>query len=159
MPNAVSLPNPVAELPEVGDLRAQLRRRGVGHTLDSTKLTRALYSSDASLYRVVPQAVAHPRTVEETGLPALEKPESAAGRMVRLRQRLARSQSPLGRGLLSLLSRDVVDEDTWEEIEDTLITADVGVGPTHELVERHPVRPRQRQQQFEIRAALARFEA
>ncbi len=66
MPNAVSLPNPVAELPEVGELRAQLRRRRVGHTLDSTKLTRALYSSDASLYRVVPQAVAHPRSVEET---------------------------------------------------------------------------------------------
>ena len=76
------------------------------------------------------------RTVEETGLPALEKPESAAGRMVRLRQRLARSQSPLGRGLLSLLSRDVVDEDTWEEIEDLLLTADVGVTPTQELVER-----------------------
>jgi len=76
------------------------------------------------------------RTVEETALPALEKPESAAGRLVRLRQRLARSQSPLGRGLLSLLSRDVVDEDTWEEIEDLLLTADVGVAPTQELVER-----------------------
>ena len=33
--------------------------------LDATELTRALYSSDASLYRVVPQAVAQPRTVEE----------------------------------------------------------------------------------------------
>ncbi len=76
------------------------------------------------------------RTVEETALPAVEKPESAASRLVRLRQRLARSQSPLGRGLLSLLSRDVVDEDTWEEIEDLLLTADVGVGPTQELVER-----------------------
>jgi fused signal recognition particle receptor len=42
----------------------------------------------------------------------------------------------LGRGLLALLSRDVVDEDTWEEIEDTLITADVGVTPTQELVAR-----------------------
>src|SRR3954453_7209919 len=68
--------------------------------------------------------------------PALERPESTASRLVRLRQRLARSQSPLGRGLLALLSRDVIDEDTWEEIEDTLITADVGVAPTHELVER-----------------------
>ena len=66
MPNAVSLPNPVAELPEVGDLRAQLRRRGVAHTLDSSKLTRAMYSSDASVYRVVPQAVAYPRSVDET---------------------------------------------------------------------------------------------
>jgi len=87
------------------------------------------------------------RTVEDTQLPTLppvepaetptlEKPESTAGRLVRLRERLARSQSPLGRGLLALLSRDVVDEDTWEEIEDTLITADVGVTPTQELVAR-----------------------
>jgi fused signal recognition particle receptor len=68
--------------------------------------------------------------------PTLEKPESASSRLVRLRQRLARSQGGLGRGLLALLSRDRLDEDTWEEIEDTLITADVGVGPTQELVEK-----------------------
>jgi fused signal recognition particle receptor len=49
---------------------------------------------------------------------------------------LARSQNAFGRGLLNLLSRDRLDEDTWEEIEDTLITADVGVEPTRVLVER-----------------------
>jgi fused signal recognition particle receptor len=76
------------------------------------------------------------RTVEDATLPTLERPESAAGRLVRLRQRLARSQSPLGRGLLALLSRDVIDEDTWEDIEDLLLTADVGVRPTQELVDR-----------------------
>jgi fused signal recognition particle receptor len=83
------------------------------------------------------------RTIEDTTLPeappeapALERPESASSRLVRLRERLSRSQGPLGRGLLALLSRDVVDEDTWEEIEDTLITADVGVGPTQDLVAR-----------------------
>ncbi|HET9500441.1 MAG TPA: signal recognition particle-docking protein FtsY [Marmoricola sp.] len=79
-----------------------------------------------------------PRTaeVEEPAPPpTLERPESAASRLVRLRQRLARSQGGLGRGLLALLSRDRLDEDTWEDIEDTLITADVGVGPTQELVE------------------------
>ena len=71
MPNAATLPSPATgaaparALPEVAALQAELRRRGVGHTLDSTKLTRALYSSDASLYRVVPQAVAYPRSVEE----------------------------------------------------------------------------------------------
>jgi fused signal recognition particle receptor len=83
------------------------------------------------------------RTIEDATLPeapeeapTLERPESASSRLVRLRERLSRSQGPLGRGLLALLSRDVVDEDTWEEIEDTLITADVGVGPTQELVAR-----------------------
>jgi fused signal recognition particle receptor len=68
--------------------------------------------------------------------PTLERPEGVASRLVRLRQRLAGSQGGLGRGLLALLSRDRLDEDTWEDIEDTLITADLGVGPTSELVDR-----------------------
>ena len=63
-------------------------------------------------------------------------PDEVAGRMARLRARLGRSQGSLGRGLLGLLSRDTLDEQTWEEIEDVLITADVGVGPTQELVGR-----------------------
>ncbi|MGH8967742.1 MAG: signal recognition particle receptor subunit alpha, partial [Actinomycetes bacterium] len=82
------------------------------------------------------------RTIEDSALPetpptpTLERPESTAGRLVRLRQRLSRSQGGLGKGLLALLSRDRLDEDTWEAIEDTLITADVGVTPTQELVAR-----------------------
>jgi fused signal recognition particle receptor len=84
------------------------------------------------------------RTVEDLELPAeviepapvLERPEPAQGRLVRLRARLSRSQSTLGRGLLALLSRDRIDEDTWEEIEDTLLTSDLGVAPTQELVAR-----------------------
>ncbi|MCX4673975.1 signal recognition particle-docking protein FtsY [Streptomyces sp. NBC_01433] len=78
-------------------------------------------------------AVAEP---EAPAAPALEVPEPTAGRLVRLRARLARSQNSLGKGLLTLLSRDNLDEDTWEEIEETLLTADVGVAPTQELVER-----------------------
>ncbi|WP_210602670.1 signal recognition particle-docking protein FtsY [Brevibacterium oceani] len=65
-----------------------------------------------------------------------EVPTEPAGRLVRLRERLAKSNTGLGRGLLNLLSRDNLDESTWEEIEDTLILADVGVEPTTELVDR-----------------------
>jgi fused signal recognition particle receptor len=72
----------------------------------------------------------------ETPAPTVERPEPPEGRLVRLRSRLSRSQNTFGRALLSLLSRDRVDEDTWEEIEDTLLTSDLGVGPTQELVER-----------------------
>jgi len=67
--------------------------------------------------------------------PKVEVPPPSAGRMVRLRARLARSESALGRGLLELLSRDRLDEEVWEEIEETLIMADVGVGPTQAMVE------------------------
>jgi fused signal recognition particle receptor len=70
----------------------------------------------------------------EPGLQLLEVPEPTAGRMVRLRARLARSQSTLGRGLLGLLARDALDEDAWEQIEDLLISADIGVGASQEIV-------------------------
>lgn len=68
--------------------------------------------------------------------PVIEKPERSATRMQRLRERLSRSQGGLGKGLLALLSRDRLDEDTWEAIEDTLLTADIGVAPTQALVDR-----------------------
>ncbi|AUG79852.1 cell division protein FtsY [Kitasatospora sp. MMS16-BH015] len=80
-----------------------------------------------------PEAVEVEPVVEA---PAVEVPEPTAGRLVRLRSRLSRSQNSLGRGLLTLLSRERLDEDTWEEIEETLLVADVGVAPTQELVER-----------------------
>ncbi len=74
--------------------------------------------------------------------PPLDVPEPSAGRLTRLRARLARSQGTLGRGLFALLSRDVLDEDTWEEVEDTLLQADMGVRTTGELVERLRTRVR-----------------
>jgi fused signal recognition particle receptor len=64
-----------------------------------------------------------------------DTPEPAAGRLLRLRARLARSESTLGRGLLTLLSRDTLDDETWQEVEDLLLTADVGVAASNELVE------------------------
>jgi fused signal recognition particle receptor len=70
----------------------------------------------------------------EPEVPTLERPESRESRLARLRRRLAGSDSPLSRGLLALLSRDRIDEDTWEDFEDTLLTSDLGVGPTTELV-------------------------
>ena len=64
----------------------------------------------------------------------LERPPPSAGRMVRLRARLARSQGSVGSALLNLLSRDKLDDDTWDEIEEVLITADVGVVPARLMV-------------------------
>ena len=68
--------------------------------------------------------------------PALEVPEPALGRMARLRARLARSNTSIGRGLLALLSGGKVDGATWEDVEDTLLVADVGITGTQDLVER-----------------------
>ena len=76
------------------------------------------------------------------GLLLVEVPEPATGRLQRLRARLARSQNALGRGLLTLLSRADIDEATWDEVEETLLTADLGVGPTQDLIDRLRTRVR-----------------
>lgn len=64
-----------------------------------------------------------------------EVPAPATGRLARLRDRLARSGSPLGTRLLAVLSRDHLSEDDWDELEETLLLADMGAGPAGELID------------------------
>ena len=84
----------------------------------------------------LPEVVAPEVAEALPGAVEVETPPSTHGRLARLRGRLARSNNALGRGLLALLSRDTVDASTWDEVEEILLLADVGVGPTQELVAR-----------------------
>jgi fused signal recognition particle receptor len=91
----------------------------------------------AEVETVGPEAAAETvETVQPEVAPILiERPESARGRLQRLRARLARSNTALGKGLLALLSRGSLDEEAWEEVEDTLIASDLGVEAATELVD------------------------
>jgi fused signal recognition particle receptor len=123
--------------------RAELPPDAQKPAVESAEVAEPKVGDDAEEPRDTPT-----RTLEDTELPepaateTIEKPESAQGRLVRLRARLSRSQGSLGKGLLALLSRDKLDEEAWEDIETTLITADVGVAPTQELVEKLRTRMR-----------------
>ena len=115
-------------------LLARARGRGRGDLREPTGGTDVITR---------PPAEPTPETEVETPVvapqapptPTLERPEGTASRMQRLRQRLAGSQGGFGRGLLALLSRDRLDDDTWESIEDVLLTADIGVAPTQQVVD------------------------
>ncbi|GGB98022.1 signal recognition particle-docking protein FtsY [Cellulomonas carbonis] len=117
---------------------ARLRRRGRSDGPPAVPTTDAVDGSAVPTTDGTPPGVAVDERVEEPALevPAVEAPEPVAGRLVRLRERLARSGSPLGTRLLAVLSRDHLTEDDWDEIEETLLLADVGAGPTTELVDR-----------------------
>ncbi|WP_375713080.1 signal recognition particle-docking protein FtsY [Trueperella bernardiae] len=80
-----------------------------------------------------PEVPAEP-AVPEVEVPAVEVPESVGSRMERLRGRLAASGA-LGRALLSILSRGDLSEADWEEFEDTLLMADLGLDATTELMD------------------------
>ncbi len=95
------------------------------------------------------QTVAPPGQDVDTATPGVEEvlppaaqpapvepaPAPLRGRLARLRGRLAASRGGFGSVLLSLLSRDVLDDEAWDDIEDTLITADIGAGPARQIVE------------------------
>lgn len=66
---------------------------------------------------------------------AVETPLPVAGRLTRLRERLVRSNNIMGKGLLALLSSDRIDESVWDEVEETLLLADLGTEPTMQLVD------------------------
>ncbi|MFD9719518.1 signal recognition particle-docking protein FtsY [Streptomyces sp. NPDC059076] len=123
-PSAPTITAPPAE-PHVGD-EAETPREEPRRTIEEVDLPAA------------DEATTSPVAVEDpvVAAPEIEVPAPTAGRLIRLRSRLARSQNSLGKGLLTLLSREHLDEDTWEEIEETLLIADVGVAPTQELVGR-----------------------
>jgi fused signal recognition particle receptor len=66
--------------------------------------------------------------------PSTEHIAPTEGRLERLRGRLARSQNALGRSLLGLIGGGDLDEDSWEQIEDTLLIADLGPTVTSSIV-------------------------
>jgi len=122
------------------------RRRGAGDRdrTDRTGEGPAGGTGTSTLERPAAEAPAAPGEAPAPGAPApedaatapaLEVPAPTAGRLTRLRDRLARSGSPLGARMLQVLSRDHLTEDDWDELEETLLLADVGAGPSQDLVE------------------------
>ena len=78
-----------------------------------------------------PGPAAAPAEAPETEIEAIAPPE---GRLVRLRGRLARSQNALGRSVLGLIGGGDLDEDAWQDVEDTLLVADLGPVVTESVI-------------------------
>ncbi|PXY87839.1 signal recognition particle-docking protein FtsY [Bifidobacterium asteroides] len=64
----------------------------------------------------------------------LAHPEASASRMTRLKARLAKSPNPFGKALFAILTKDHLSESDWEDVEDTLLMADVGTEASEQLV-------------------------
>ncbi|GAB2998312.1 signal recognition particle-docking protein FtsY [Mycobacterium bourgelatii] len=75
-----------------------------------------------------------PTPPEAPAPPAIEAIEPTEGRLERLRGRLARSQNALGRSMLGLIGGGDLDEDSWQDVEDTLLIADLGPVVTEAVV-------------------------
>ena len=94
--------------------------------------------------------------VTESATPAVETPEAAGTRMQRLKARLSKSGNPFGRALFNILAKDQLSESDWEDVEDTLLLADVGAEASEQLVEelRNDARIAGQSDPAEVRVAL-----
>lgn len=94
--------------------------------------------------------------VTESATPAVETPEAAGSRMQRLKARLSRSGNPFGKALFNILAKDQLSEADWEDVEDTLLLADVGAEASEQLVEelRNDARIAGQSDPAEVRVAL-----
>ncbi|MBW3093771.1 signal recognition particle-docking protein FtsY [Bifidobacterium sp. 64T4] len=87
---------------------------------------------------------------------ALDAPESVGSRMTRLKAKLAGSANPFGKALFNILAKDNLSEDDWQDVEDTLLLADVGAEASERLVGelRTDARVTGKADAAEVRAAL-----
>ena len=103
-----------------------------------------------------PQASQEPAA---TAAAPAESPEGKESRLTRLRSRLSKSANPFGKALFNILTKDNLSEADWEDIEDTLILADVGAETSAQIVDdlRADARVHSNKDASEVRATLRRM--
>ncbi|MCF2561354.1 signal recognition particle-docking protein FtsY [Bifidobacterium boum] len=98
---------------------------------ESTQSVASPAESAGSTQPAQPESQEASQTTE----PQPQTPESATSRMTRLKARLANSANPFGKALFNILAKDHLSEADWEDVEDTLLMADVGADASEQLVD------------------------
>ncbi len=112
------------------DQAARSASRGSGVAADPDASTGSAGSIDS-------EASSQSSTANQASPSAQEepaRPEASASRMTRLKARLAKSPNPFGKALFAILTKDHLSESDWEDVEDTLLMADVGAEASEQLV-------------------------
>ena len=123
----------------VGDQRASDREPGRPESAEPEAPGQSATSASAGnapeSSAVTETAAASAVATQTPVQPALDKPEGARSRIERLRAKLARSSNPFGKALFNILAKDNLSEADWEDVEDTLLLADVGAEASAQLVD------------------------
>lgn len=123
----------------VGDQRASDREPGRPESAEPEAPGQSATSASAGnapeSSAVTEPAAASAVATQTPVQPALDKPEGARSRIERLRAKLARSSNPFGKALFNILAKDNLSEADWEDVEDTLLLADVGAEASAQLVD------------------------
>jgi fused signal recognition particle receptor len=125
----------VKNYPGTRDANDPVQARGAGTLVEDRPAPAPERTAPDAVELAGPETVEVPDTAAGLETVPVETPLPVAGRLTRLRERLVKSNTILGKGLLALLSADKIDENVWDEVEETLLLADLGTEPTMQLVD------------------------
>jgi len=117
-------------LPGVGD-DATVPRDAPRRTISDVLLPEPVPEPVPEAESEPPETATPPPAAQAPEIEAIASPE---GRLERLRERLVKSQNALGRSVLGLIGGGDLDEDSWQDVEDTLLMADLGPVVTDSVV-------------------------
>jgi fused signal recognition particle receptor len=123
-------------LPAVGD-DATIPRDAPKRAISDVQLPDPPVVEEVPEAEEVPEVPVKPAPAAKpagSAAPALDEIAPTDGRLEKLRGRLAKSQNALGRSMLGLLGGGDLDEDSWQDVEDTLLIADLGPTATDSVV-------------------------
>lgn len=141
---------------------AESAEPAVEATVESAVETSAAEESAKAAESAESSASQESQTSQEpaaTAAAPAESPEGKESRLTRLRSRLSKSANPFGKALFNILTKDNLSEADWEDIEDTLILADVGAETSAQIVDdlRADARVHSNKDASEVRATLRRM--
>ncbi|MTD91022.1 signal recognition particle-docking protein FtsY [Corynebacterium hiratae] len=137
----IAEPEPVVETPKVEEEPEVPEAPAESEEAEAEEAAAAAGAQAASASAALeaePEELEVSDDAEVVEAPAAQPQEDiapAAGRLGKLRGRLSRSQNAIGQGLMGILSAGDLDDDAWEEIEDTLIMADLGTKSTMQVTD------------------------
>ncbi|WP_432622659.1 signal recognition particle-docking protein FtsY [Bifidobacterium sp.] len=139
----------------VGNADAEQTSKAEANASPAAETAKTAESAASETQRS-PESPTAPAAEEPASKAAIETPEAAGSRMQRLKARLSKSGNPFGKALFNILAKDQLSEADWEDVEDTLLLADVGAEASEQLVEelRNDARIAGQSDPAEVRAAL-----
>ncbi|MFT8704900.1 signal recognition particle-docking protein FtsY [Bifidobacterium aquikefiricola] len=132
-PEATGASTPSQAVPPDVSSEAASDETGAGSAVESAESVGSVASQSGSSQAASPES-ASPQAAASAA-PQLQTPESSTSRLIRLRARLSHSANPFGKALFTILSKNHLTDSDWEDVEDTLLLADVGADASSRLVE------------------------
>ena len=119
------------------DAKAAADARLAAEAEEAKAATAAEPAKSAELAKAepAPAAQAEPEPAAAPKPESQPAPESVGSRLTRLKAKLAKSGNPFGKALFDILAKDNLSEADWEDVEDTLLLADVGADASAQLVD------------------------